>query len=283
MQPEVFISLGHRFFVHAPHYPSLAAYVRSLLAAQRTSGGAGSTEYLFRHGTNAKGYEHALARDGKTIATAGSSEGLIGALIQRINVAAIESWTAGPICHAGGVARGGQAIVLPADQEAGKTTLVTALVRAGFDYITDEAVAFDEHGVITPFPKPLSIDPGSWHLFPELEPREDLPSDAYKVDQWQVPPDAIRPGAVSGRCRAAWLVFPRYRSGAQSALEPITRAEALIELSKNTFGFSARSRELIDPMAEIVRGAECHRLVVGGLDEACDLIEVLVTETLGTG
>ena len=43
--------------------------------------------------------------------------------------------------------------------ESGKTTLTAGLVRAGFDYLSDEAVAFDWDTLdIVPYAKPLSID-----------------------------------------------------------------------------------------------------------------------------
>ena len=47
--------------------------------------------------------------------------------------------------------------------ESGKTTLVAGLVLAGLRYLTDEAVAIrPADGGITPFPKALSVDHGSW-------------------------------------------------------------------------------------------------------------------------
>src|SRR5207344_950749 len=113
--------------------------------------------------------------------------------------------------HAGGIERDGVACVLPADPESGKTTLTTGLVRAGYSYLTDEAVSFDwETGEIEPYPKPLSIDPGSQFLFPELEPSLPPGADGEADGQWQVPPSSIRTDAVGGRCRAAYVVFPKY-------------------------------------------------------------------------
>lgn len=213
-----------------------------------------------------------LTLDGRTVTTGTSGETLIGPLVHSINREAI---TSAPflLLHAGGVERDGYGVVLPAHMEAGKTTLVAALVRAGFGYLTDEAVAFDwDSHRIEPYPKPLSIDPGAWPLFPELEPQAALPSDDYKAAQWQVPPDAIRPDALGKPCLARFVVFPRYQRDAQTTLVRLGRAEALVELAKNTFEFKDQARRALDALDGIVREADCFRLSMGDLDGACELV-----------
>jgi hypothetical protein len=205
-----------------------------------------------------------------------TAESLLVSLVQAINARAIKSWP-GVVCHAGGVAWEGAGVLLPADPESGKSTLTAGLVRAGFDYLTDEAVAFRRgENMIEPYPKPLSLDPGSWHLFPELEPNADLANDDYKQLQWQVPPTAIRADAVGRPCPARYLVFPEYVEGAKTELVGLGRAEALVELAKNTFAFNERSRFALEELAGIVRQVDCYRLTAGDLDEAVARITELV-------
>ena len=178
--------------------------------------------------------------------------------------------------HAGGVVRHGIGVALPAHMESGKSTLTAGLVRSGFDYLSDEAVLLDweTHRVI-PFPKPISLDPGSWHLFPELEPQAPLPP-GYKDAQWHVPASAIRPDSVAGPCRIRYFVFPRYAAGATTRLTPLRRAEATIELAKNTFRFNERPRHSLDALAAEVGDAECFQLDIGDLETAVALVSELV-------
>lgn len=61
--------------------------------------------------------------------------------------------------HAGVVARSGRALVLPAPTFAGKTELVGALVSAGAVYYSDEYAVLDEHGLVQPYARPLSLRP----------------------------------------------------------------------------------------------------------------------------
>jgi len=59
--------------------------------------------------------------------------------------------------HAGVVGWKGKAIVIPANSFQGKTTLVTELIKNGADYYSDEYAVIDEHGLVYPFPRELSV------------------------------------------------------------------------------------------------------------------------------
>jgi hypothetical protein len=205
-------------------------------------------------------------------------------LIQDINRRAVAACDNLSI-HAGGVEREGVGLVFPGGIAAGKSTLVAGLLRAGFRYLTDEAVALDRDTLwIRPYPKPVSLDPGSWPLFPELEPDADLATGDYKAAQWQVPPNAIGPGLLGQSCPIGVVVFPRLEVGAESRLEPVGRAEALVELAGHTFRFSDRSRDALDLLAEAVRPATCYRLTVGRLEPAVALLVRLTgTSPTNTG
>jgi hypothetical protein len=61
--------------------------------------------------------------------------------------------------HAGVVAQGGRAIVLPGVSFSGKTTLVRALVEAGAVYYSDEYAMLDLDGYVHPYARRLSFRP----------------------------------------------------------------------------------------------------------------------------
>lgn len=217
-----------------------------------------------------------LEVDGEVRIRADSTGGLVAGIVGTLNRAAAED-SPHLLVHAGAVERNGVGVVLPAPMEHGKTTLTVGLVRAGFGYLTDEAATFDRAtGTLLPYPKPLSIDPGSWPLFPDLEPHEPFADDGYKRRQWLVPPTDIRPDALGRPCGARFVVFPAYAEGATTRLEPMTRAEALVEMARNTFRFDREGRPTFALLAGILRGAEPYRLPVGDLDAAVSEISRLV-------
>ena len=147
---------------------AFARYVDRALAALPE---AAAARHVYEISHHTPGFE--LTLDGTALATAPDHAEIVTELLHAVNHRAIASWD-GVVCHAGGVARGGDAFVFPAQMEWGKTTLTAGLVRFGFDYLSDEAIAFTpDTNVVEPYPKPLSLDRGAWPLFPELDPRAE--------------------------------------------------------------------------------------------------------------
>jgi hypothetical protein len=259
-----FDALGFAFELQA-HDARLCSYVERLYASFPEPGSA-AHHYAVENGAADLDYE--LRFDDDRVGDAEHPESLISTLVHDLNRRALDS-SGHLILHAGGVERDGIGVVLPGEMEAGKTTLTAGLVRAGFGYLTDEGVAVDRDTLrIHPYPKPFSIDKGSWPLFPELEPDADLGTDEYKKLQWQVPPADIRADALGRPCTIALIVFPTYEEGAEMSVEPLGRAEALVELAKNTYKFDVQGAPALDVLAEIVRPASCYRLTSGDLDAA---------------
>jgi hypothetical protein len=275
---RAFHALAHDFVI-VSESRAVGEYFETLLAAFPDARGD-VAEYHVR----VDGEVFVIELEGEGVVTSDTSVGRLGSgLVYAINQRAI-SGDYGVISHAGGVARDGVGFVFPAHTESGKTTLTAGLVRAGFDYLSDEGIAFDAATRwIEPFPKPLSIDPGSQHLFPELEPAPAPGDDAPPDGQWQVPPAAIRPGAVAEPCAARFIVFPSYREGARTELEALSRAVTLVELATNTFQFRDRARHSLEVLAAVVEGARGFRLVVGDLDDACALVTELAETREASG
>ncbi|MDQ3628143.1 MAG: hypothetical protein M3419_04930 [Actinomycetota bacterium] len=188
------------------------------------------------------------------------------------------------LLHAAAATRHGLTVILPADQECGKSTTVSGLLREGWDYVTDEAVAIDPAtGWLTPFCKNLSLDSGSWHLFPECRPSWVPPvgtvqSLTREVRQWQVPPSWLGATIAPGRVTPPRLVvFPKYVAGAATRCWPISRAEAVRQLALTTFNFPEDPQRNLEVLARVVASATVARLQIGSLDGALDAIETLAS------
>lgn len=183
------------------------------------------------------------------------------------------------LVHAAAAEFGDSAVLLPAAMESGKTTLVAGLVEAGLGYLTDEVVAVDpETLVVSPYPKALSLDPGSWAVLHHLKPDLDATEASYAGNQWQVDPDTIRPGAVGVRCPPGFVIVPRYEAGSATSVAPLPATEAVAVLAQNSFNLTEHGRVAIESYAAIVRRSRCLRLTVGDLGEACRLVLSLLRE-----
>lgn len=196
------------------------------------------------------------------------------ALLWHLNAETIR-WSAPryPMVHAAAATYDGAAVLLPAPPEAGKTTTVAGLVRAGFGYLTDEAVAIDPDTLYAlPYPKSLSVDRGSWKVLADLRPAHD-----HQIEgQWQLPASSIRPDAVAEAAPVRFVVLPSYDRGAATRLEPAHRAEMLVRLADSAFHFQDAPRRNLDVLARVLQDAACYRLVLGDLDEAVRLVGDLV-------
>jgi hypothetical protein len=268
MHTRSFDALGFAFDVEAQD-PRLTSYVERLYGPFPEPARAEHRYALVADGTDGTdGPLCELRLDDDRVGDAGVVESLVPTLVHDLNRRALDN-CGHLILHAGGVEHDGAGVVFPGEMEAGKTTLAAGLVRAGYGYLTDEGVAIDRETLrIHPYPKPLSVDRGAWPLFPELEPDAVLATDAYKSDQWQVPPSDIRPDALGSSCPVTVIVFPRYEDGIGTSVEPLGRAEALIELAKNTYKFDEQGAPALELLAEVVRPAACYRLSSGDLDAA---------------
>lgn len=163
--------------------------------------------------------------------------------------------------HAGAVARDGYAVVLPADQEAGKSTLTGALLDDGWAYLSDEGPAVTADLDVLAYPKPLSLDQGSWPLFPHRVPDDP----AWHAAQWQVVPEQVVETA-----RIAALVFPQYAPGTAGGLHRLTPGEVVEWLVPCTFVLHREfmATTTVRRLAAIAEAVPGFTLEVDDLDSA---------------
>lgn len=175
--------------------------------------------------------------------------------------------------HSSAAAFAGHALIFPASMESGKSTLVTGLVREGLGYLTDEAVALDPStGNIVPYPRSISLNPGSWPLFPEYDPKLEPAIAELSPFQWHIDPDRVRAGASAAPSPPGLVIAPKYEKDSQTELIPFRRAEAIVTLLKNSFNFRTHGPGALEVVARAVERCRCYRLNIGDLGEACRLV-----------
>lgn len=144
------------------------------------------------------------------------------ALPSELNVV-VASWEGGLALHAAAARRAdGALFAFPGESGAGKSTLVAALVRAGWDYLTDEATGLLPDGTVVGYPKPVSLDAASRRLVGLRDvgegPAVDVPVGRIRGD---VTPCTGPVGALDA------LVLPRRAAGAEPALVAVAAADRL--------------------------------------------------------
>lgn len=266
-----YAAVGHVFRVRCPD-PTVLRTVEEALTAL-PAGAAPGTEYALTPQPDAGRPDELWVLSGGPEAawTASSPRRLLSLLLGRVNRAVVRDSTDDHVLlHAAAAERDGRAVVLAAPMESGKTTTVAGLVRAGWGYYTDEAVAVRRaDGLLSPYAKPLSVDPGSWGVLADLSPGR---VEGF-TDQWQVPVTGLPGGRVAEPLRVSAVVLPRYRAGGGTALRPLSRADALVTVLGCTFGLQDDPLAGLAVAAAVVAGAQCWSLAVDDLHRAVALLE----------
>ena len=182
------------------------------------------------------------------------------------------------LIHAGAVSTpAGEGILLPSVSGGGKTTLVTALVRRGFSYLSDEGGAVDPVSrELYPYHRPLSLKEGHAHLFPDLCERAN--GSDWAVGQRWIHPEDVRPGAVGGPCPIRFVIAHQYRPGTPTEITPLTPAQGAMELLTNALNLPRYRSRALPLVADVARRARSYRLVSGNLEEAVQTIIELTGE-----
>jgi hypothetical protein len=248
-------ALEHSFVLSADD-ESVDVYLRHVFASLEHASGRPSSRYEISIATGPSPL-YSLAIDDQVVSRAASMGRILSRLCSHLNRAAIASYKRGPLLHAAAAETGGRAVLLPGSMEVGKSTLVTALVAGGWSYLGDEAIGIDwTDGSLHGYPKPISLDPGSWPVFPEMRPRGKGMLATVDAVQWQVP---VHSGNVTVRSKPGLIVFPSYRKDVETGLRPIRRSAALVRALESAFRTQHRPRDF-DALARLVSSAACYEL-----------------------
>ena len=151
-------------------------------------------------------------------------------------------------------------VLLAGNSGVGKSTLVAALVVAGFGYLTDDVVPLDAPaGRADAYPKPISLDRSALSLFPVLQP--NLQSRVVGDELFATA--AMLGGSVAEGAMPRLIIFPSYVPDAPFDVMRMSRAEAVVRLAENSFNFSERGASALALLAGRWRVCVLPRRVFG--------------------
>ncbi|MBI4696609.1 MAG: HprK-related kinase A [Gammaproteobacteria bacterium] len=173
--------------------------------------------------------------------------------------------------HAGVLARGAAAMILPGLPGAGKSTLSAYLMHHGWRLLSDEFTLVDADLSILPLPRLIPLKNESIDVIRRACPDAELGPSFAGTRKGTVahacPPAAhVRDMAVPAKPRL--VVYPRYERGAALKLDPIPRSECFVEISNNAFNYAIRGEAAFVTASALVERVDCYRLCYGDLAEA---------------
>jgi len=174
------------------------------------------------------------------------------------------------LLHAGAVQTHHGAIVFPAASGGGKSTLVAGLVRSGLGYLSDELVALSlDPRLALPYPKPITLKPGSYAFFPEAGEPE---TDRFSGQERSLPPEDIRAGSIGHPCQPSLVVVPRFAADEETNLRALSATEAFLSLTLNSVNLEHHGERGTRFLALMAEQCRCYELVMADLTTACGLV-----------
>lgn len=203
---------------------------------------------------------------------------LLDQLIGRLNRGVVDHSPARLNLHAGCATKAGRTIVLPADRGSGKTTLTSALLWNGWDYLTDEVLGVKPDGVsVIGYPKPLTYKPGTLELFGGLENDRLIAAQEQEL-RFYVPAGALGAGHGTS-ATATTIAFPTYTPDAPCEISRLSPAQATSRLVTNSFDFDRRgAEEALLSLARMASACVCVDIAFDDLDDAVAALEELAQE-----
>jgi hypothetical protein len=166
------------------------------------------------------------------------------------------------------VSPNGRRVLIPGTGGAGKTTLALALVRAGWSYLSDDAVLLrDGSPAVIGLPREFHVAPATAAAMPEMAAHLgstiEPGSSKRAVDAARLFPER----RVEAMDAPEVVAFPAVEDRAESVLEPLAAADAMgLAIESSTLvavDGMARREEHFAALRALVDGAECFAMRSG--------------------
>lgn len=182
--------------------------------------------------------------------------------------------------HAAVVEKGGQAMILPGQPGAGKSTLTAALICRGWRLLSDELTLIRlSDRRITPLPRPVSLKNRSIEIIRAFAPEGVLSPpvhDTLKGTVAHLRPPGPSVARALECASGALVVFPLWQDQAPLSLTPVCRATAFVRLADNGFNYGPLGETAFDALADLMDGCTCHDLRYSRLEDALPALEALL-------
>lgn len=172
--------------------------------------------------------------------------------------------------HAASVSYNGNALVIPANSGAGKSSFTTWLVANGLDYLTDELILMDDNFRIDGLARPVQIKSHGieaiQHLLVEKDPQEG--PVFYPGKMANAVPVTSLGGQVSQAAehQLKLMVFPQYKKGSEFEFTRLSSAEAGMSLMANHVNARNLEGHGFKAMMKMIRQTPCYSLEYGGFN-----------------
>lgn len=184
--------------------------------------------------------------------------------------------------HAAVLERRGRALLMPAEPGSGKTTLAAALAMRGWRLFSDEFGLVRPGGtLLTPVPRPLPLKNDSIAVLGEYAPeavRGPVIPNTRKGTIVHLKPPRDSVARANEPAPVRWIVFPRWRAGAELAIEELDPVDAFMGVATNAFNYELLGEAGFDSVRALVQAGRAYRLTYSKLPECVAALTRLADE-----
>lgn len=181
--------------------------------------------------------------------------------------------------HAAVLERGGHAVVMPGDPGAGKSTLTAALMLDGWRLLSDEIALIDrDDGLLYGLARPVSLKNASIDLIRAHSDQAVLGEaarDTHKGTVAHLRPTQVSLERIGESATPRWIVFPRWKAGAEARLTPHPKEAAFLHLASHAFNYSLLGQLGFRRAAGLMGACDCRDFEYGHLEDALALFREL--------
>lgn len=183
------------------------------------------------------------------------------------------------VLHAASVAKNGHALILPAPPGSGKSTLCAAMVNRGWRLLSDELTVIRlDNGHINALARPVSLKNASIDIIRSFAPAAYLSPPAHDTSKGTValmapPAKSVQQALAPALPR--WVVLPRYRAGAPTALTRLANGAAFLQLADNAMNYHILGASGFTALGRLVDRCRHYSFEYSQLDEAIEVFDRL--------
>jgi HprK-related kinase A len=179
--------------------------------------------------------------------------------------------------HAGIVARGDEALLMPGYSGSGKSTLTTALCYRGWRLLSDELALIDlEESLVYPMPRPISLKNKSITTIQAFAPEVHIGcrvSETHKGEVALLRPPPASMADEERRARITRILFPLYDPNVPADGLAITPGQSFVKTFDSTFNYGIHGKRDFALLADLMERAPAAEIRYSDLDAAIALIE----------
>lgn len=182
--------------------------------------------------------------------------------------------------HAAVLEKNGQAVILPGDPGAGKSTLTALLALSGWRLLSDEIALIDrDDGMIVPLARPVSLKNASIDVVRTFAPEAVIGAaalDTHKGTVAHLKPPADSVARMWEKAEPRHIVFPRWKEGAEASSTPHSKADAFIHAASHAFNYDLLGELGFQLTAQLLDRCDCRNFEYSRLPDALAFFEDLV-------